>query len=116
MPYVLGFQIKSRDRFTTSDVTLITLEAICQQGTTTEPNSIPGRTITIFLFLIFMFLYVAYSANIVVLLQSTGDIHNTETLLNSRLSIGARNTTFMAHYIKVRKQATKELQVTNYFG
>lgn len=92
-------KINFQSAYTCSDIALIIFEAICQQGSYTEPRSIPGRTIMLFLFLAFMFLFVSYSANVVVLLQSTGDIPDLNALLNSRMSAGALNASYMVWYL-----------------
>lgn len=92
-------KINHQDSYNTSDIALIVFEAICQQGSFTEPRSVPGRTIMFILFLAFMFLYVSYSANVVVLLQSTGNIPSLNALLNSRMAAGALNVTYMIYYL-----------------
>lgn len=92
-------KINFQSTYTFSDIALIIFEAICQQGSYTEPRSIPGRTIMLILFLAFMFLFVSYSANVVVLLQSTGDILNLNALLHSRMSAGALNASYMVWYL-----------------
>ncbi|KAG7303591.1 hypothetical protein JYU34_012120 [Plutella xylostella] len=54
-----------------------------------------GREILFLGLLSFMFLFTAYSANIVALLQSaTNDINSVERLLNSPLTCGAQDTEF----------------------
>lgn len=92
-------KINFQENYSIGDITLIVFEAICQQGSFTEPRSIPGRTIMLILFLAFMFLFVSYSANVVVLLQSTGDIPNLNALLNSRMAAGALNASYMVWYL-----------------
>lgn len=48
-----------------------------------------------------MFLYVSYSANIVVLLQSTSEIHNMKELLESHIEAGGYDTSYMKVYLSV---------------
>lgn len=91
--------INFKESYTTSDIVLILFEAVCQQGTTTEPRSVPGRAIMLILFSAFMFLFVSYSANVVVLLQSTGDISDLNALLKSRMKAGAANVSYMVYYL-----------------
>lgn len=103
-------KINFQANYSYSDVALIVFEAICQQGSYTEPRSVPGRTIMLILFLAFMFLFVSYSANIVVLLQSTGNIPDSNALLNSRMSVGALNASWMVWYLhNLNKPLHKEL-------
>lgn len=103
-------KINHQDTYSTSDIALIVFEAICQQGSFTEPRSVPGRTIMLILFLAFMFLFVSYSANVVVLLQSTGNIPNLNALLNSRMTAGALNVTYMIWYLNnLKNPLHKEL-------
>lgn len=89
--------------YTISDVALVALEVLCQQGTMAEPKSTSGRIITLFFFAAFMFFYVSYSADIVVLLQSTTVIKDAEELRNSRLRVGAQETNYIRYYMPVRK-------------
>lgn len=103
-------KINFQGAYNASDVTLIVFEAICQQGSFTEPRSLSGRAIMFFLFLAFMFLFVSYSANVVVLLQSTGNIPDLNALLNSRMTAGALNVTYMIWYLdNLKNPLHKEL-------
>lgn len=72
------------------DIILMEIGATTQQGSEIEPKSLSGRIAMIFCFIMLMFLYTAYSANIVVLLQSTSNsIQEVEDLLKTRIKIGA---------------------------
>ncbi|XP_069698812.1 ionotropic receptor 75a-like [Periplaneta americana] len=87
------------DRVTGSDVTLLSLGAVCQQGTTLEAYSIPGRIIMFLLFTAVIFLYTAYSACIVALLQSSTDtIRTLKDLLDSGLALGVEDVVYNRHY------------------
>ncbi|XP_063914754.1 glutamate receptor ionotropic, delta-2-like isoform X2 [Zophobas morio] len=82
-----------------SEVAFETFAAMCQQGTTTVPYSIPGRITLIFLLVSFMFLYTSYSANIVALLQSSSkNIQTLQDILKSRLDVGVDDTVFNRFY------------------
>ncbi|KAJ3637008.1 hypothetical protein MTP99_000505 [Tenebrio molitor] len=106
---ILNWEAKHKEKvkqnkYTVSDVTLIALEAVCQQGTTTEPQSLSGRILALILFGAFMFIYVSYSANIVVLLQSTTKINNIQELVDSRIEAGGCATHYMKNYFESVKK------------
>lgn len=48
-----------------------------------------------------MFIYVSYSASIVVLLQSTTKLNNVKELLDSRIEAGGWNVPYMQTYFEV---------------
>jgi hypothetical protein len=48
-----------------------------------------------------MFIYVSYSANIVVLLQSTMKINDVQELLDSRIEAGGYQIHYMKNYFEV---------------
>ncbi|XP_044265306.1 glutamate receptor 2-like [Tribolium madens] len=103
---ILGWEVKTKKKvkqnsYSLSDVTLIALEAVCQQGTTTEPQSLSGRILVLIFFAAFLFIYVSYSANIVVLLQSTTKINDIQELLESRIQVGGCQTHYMKNYFEV---------------
>lgn len=84
------------------DVILLQIEAITQQGSDNEPKSMSGRIAVFTVFLVLMFLYTSYSANIVVLLQSTSaSIRTVEDLLNSKITLGVDDIIYNRHYFKV---------------
>lgn len=56
------------------------------------------------IFITFMFIYVSYSAKIVVLLQSRVTLKNLKDLLDSPLDVGAEDTFYMPHYIEVKQR------------
>ncbi|KAJ8944992.1 hypothetical protein NQ318_010194, partial [Aromia moschata] len=83
---------------TVSDITLLSLEAVCQQGTYTDSKTYSGKTIILILFTAFMFIYIAYSSYILVLLQSTKPISSIRELGDSRIECGGFNVSFMMTY------------------
>lgn len=84
------------------DVAMVTVGAVCQQGTPHEPKSAGGRIVMLFGFIALMFLYVSYSANIVALLQSTADNINTlEDLLDSKITLGLHEILYSHYYFSV---------------
>ncbi|KAG7303592.1 hypothetical protein JYU34_012121 [Plutella xylostella] len=63
---------------------------VFQQGAMISPMAASSRQVLLIGLLSFMFLYTAYSANVVALLQSaTNEINSVESILNSPLEIGA---------------------------
>lgn len=85
-----------------SDVALMEIGAITQQGSDAVPKSNAGRIATIFTFIVLMFLYTSYSANIVAILQSTTDSMKTlEDLLKSRISLGVEDIVYAHYYFEV---------------
>lgn len=84
------------------DSVIFEMGAITQQGSDTEPRSTSGRIVAIFIFISLMFLYTAYSANVVVLLQSTTDsIRTPEDLLYSRMKLGVHDIVYAHYYFAV---------------
>lgn len=78
--------------------------AVCQQGSAVSPRSTTARVIMVLVFIILMFLYTSYSANIVALLQSPSTkIRTLKDLYDSRLKLGAHETIFDRHYFRVRR-------------
>ncbi|XP_017779197.1 PREDICTED: glutamate receptor ionotropic, kainate 5-like [Nicrophorus vespilloides] len=90
------------------DVIQMEIGAMCQQGSETEPMSRSGRIATFFIFLSFMFLYTAYSANIVVLLQATSNsITTLEDLVTSRISLGVDDTVYNKFFFEIENGETQ---------
>ncbi|XP_073963211.1 ionotropic receptor 75a-like [Choristoneura fumiferana] len=78
-----------------SEVTVFVVSAITQQGSTVELKGTLGRVVIFILFLAFLFLYTAYSASIVVLLQSSSNqIRTLSDLLQSKLELGVEDTPY----------------------
>jgi hypothetical protein len=111
-----------------SDVVLLSLGTVCQQGeclflsyickylvaillthfslplsgSTLEARGISGRIISIMLYIAVIFLYTSYSACIVALLQSTTDsIRNLEDLYQSGMGLGVLDVVYSRHYFSV---------------
>ncbi|XP_061723269.1 ionotropic receptor 75a-like isoform X1 [Cydia pomonella] len=90
---------------TISDVTIFVMCAISQQGSTVELKGMLGRFMILILFLVFLFLYTAYSASIVVLLQSSSNQIRTLTdLLNSKLELGVEDTPYNRYWFMNEKE------------
>ncbi|CAG9829190.1 unnamed protein product [Diabrotica balteata] len=91
------------------DILVMELGAITQQGSDTEPKSNAGRAAIVFTFIAFMFLYTAYSANIVALLQSTTEsIKTLEDLLRSRMGLGVEDIVYAHYYFKTADEPTRK--------
>ncbi|XP_063369323.1 ionotropic receptor 75a-like [Cydia amplana] len=90
---------------TISDVTVFVMCAISQQGSTVELKGMLGRFVILILFLVFLFLYTAYSASIVVLLQaSSNQIRTLTDLLNSKLELGVEDTPYNRYWFMNEKE------------
>jgi hypothetical protein len=71
-------------------------------GTTLETENVSGRIIMFVLFTFVIFLYTAYSACIVALLQSSTDsIKTLKNLLDSGLTLGVEDVVYNRHYFPV---------------
>lgn len=85
---------------------MIVFGATCQQATHWVPQCSAARLIMLVAFIILMFLYTSYSANIVALLQSPSTrIKTLKDLYESRLEIGVDDTVFNRYYFAVSEQA-----------
>lgn len=81
---------------------MIVYGALCQQGSAKTPNSVTGRIIMAIAFIILMFLYVSYSANIVALLQSpSNQIKTLRDLYESKIDSSVEDTVYNRHYFPV---------------
>nr|CAD7433022.1 unnamed protein product [Timema monikensis] len=84
-----------------SDVVLLSLGAVCQQGSPIESHGPSGRIASLLLFVVVIFLYTSYSASIVVLLQSTtGSIRTLKDLLESPLGMGVEDIVYTRYLFK----------------
>lgn len=75
---------------------------MCQQGSSTIPRSLSARIIMFLSFIILMFLYASYSANIVALLGApSSKIKTLDDFLHSRLKLGIDDTVYNRFYFPV---------------
>lgn len=82
-----------------SEVLMLGVSIICQQGSSYELGRTPGRLVMFFFLIFLMFLYISYSANIVVLLQSTSSsIQTIKDLTDSNLELIAEDALYIRHY------------------
>nr|AXF48841.1 ionotropic receptor IR10 [Lobesia botrana] len=92
-----------------SDVSVFVMSAISQQGSNVELKGTLGRFVILIIFLVFLFLYTAYSASIVVLLQaSSNQIRTLSDLLNSKLELGVEDTKYNRYFISTTKDPVKK--------
>lgn len=97
-----GIGKNKREKVTVSDSVMVALGAICQQGTVYEPMSDNGKLVTFLIFFVLMFVYVAYSAYIVVLLQaSSSQIRTLRDLLDSNMDMGVHDIAYNRYYFEV---------------
>ncbi|KAJ2946159.1 hypothetical protein O0L34_g5090 [Tuta absoluta] len=95
-----------------SDVAVVVLGAICQQGSPVELKGSLGRVVMLLLFAFLMFIYTSYSANIVALLQSSSShIRTVEDLLHSRISLGVDDNPYNRFFFST---VTKPVHVELY--
>lgn len=81
---------------------MIVYGAMCQQGSHITPNSVTSRMIMAIAFIILMFLFVSYSANIVALLQSpSNQIKTLQDLYESKIITYSEDTIYYRHYFPV---------------
>ncbi|CAG4980043.1 unnamed protein product [Colias eurytheme] len=92
-----------------SDIVIMIISAISQQGSSTELKGTLGRVVMFILFFAFVFLYTSYSANIVALLQSNSNqIRTLGDLLNSRLELGAEDTTYNRYHFSTASEPIRK--------
>lgn len=81
---------------------LLIYAATCQQGSAVAPQSITARVIMVVAYIILMFLYTSYAANIVALLQSPSTkIKTLKDLYDSRLKLGVDDTVYNHYFFAV---------------
>uniref|UniRef100_A0A182QC46 Ionotropic glutamate receptor C-terminal domain-containing protein n=1 Tax=Anopheles farauti TaxID=69004 RepID=A0A182QC46_9DIPT len=92
-----------------SDTLLNVFGTTCQQGSFIEPKTAPARCLILLCLVVLMFLYAAYSANIVALIQSPSTkIQTLEDLLASRLKTGAEDTVYNQYYFRHATEPTRK--------
>lgn len=85
-----------------ADLVHMDISVMCQQGMEAEPSSLGGRIATYIMLLSTLFLFIAYSANILTLMQSTSDnINNMEALYNSKIKIGVEDVPYSRFLLRV---------------
>uniref|UniRef100_A0A6P7G0D5 Glutamate receptor 4-like isoform X2 n=1 Tax=Diabrotica virgifera virgifera TaxID=50390 RepID=A0A6P7G0D5_DIAVI len=84
------------------DNLIMQIGILTEQGAEAEPKSFSGRITFVFSVIAVMFLFTAYSANIVALLQSTTESTNTiEGLFNSNMDLGVQNNSLIEDMFKL---------------
>ncbi|XP_044738846.1 ionotropic receptor 75a-like [Chrysoperla carnea] len=85
-----------------SEIILITIGTITQQGIEREPRTTSSRMVLFMLLMSLMFIYTAYTANIVVILQSTSQsIRTLKNLADSKLKFGAEDFQLRPHFLNI---------------
>lgn len=78
------------------------LTIFCQQGFTKSIESVSGRVLMFFSFFTMMLIYVSYAASIVALLQTSSTrINSLQSLLESKMELGAEDTLYNRIYFPV---------------
>lgn len=94
--------IKDSQKNSVSDITLMTISAICQMGSELNAKLFSSRIFHLFLYITFVFVYTSYTANIVALLQTpTKSIQTLDDLYNSKLKLGVEDNLYNRYYIGV---------------
>lgn len=94
--------IKDSRKNSVSDITLMTISAICQMGSELNAKLFSSRIFHLFLYITFVFVYTSYTANIVALLQTpTKSIQTLDDLYNSKLKLGVEDNLYNRYYIGV---------------
>lgn len=76
--------------------------AVCQQGYPNEPKSGSGKIIILTLFFTLIFMFTAFSANTVVLFQSSAsNIRTLEDLYNSKMTLGVDDQLYYRFWFPV---------------
>lgn len=92
-----------------SDIIMNAAGAVTQQGAHMESKIASGRVSSFFLFLSMFFLYTAYTANIVALLQSTTtSISTLKDLLDSSLEFGVEDIVYNRYYFKMMTEPLRK--------
>lgn len=87
---------------TYTEVVMLGVGVICQQGSYSEPTKSSGRLVMFFFLIFLMFLYISYSAHIVVLLQSTStSIQTIQDFVDSNMGVVAEDTIYFRYYLVV---------------
>ncbi|XP_017780802.1 PREDICTED: uncharacterized protein LOC108565722 [Nicrophorus vespilloides] len=91
--------------FEALDAFQLGLGSVCQQGLEVEPQSLSGRIASFISLLSLLFLYIAYSSNIITILQKTSNIiKSTDDFLNSPIQLGAHDVNYNNHYMKIQSR------------
>lgn len=85
------------------DIAFVVFSAICNQGSSFNPQSVGGRVILLSCLIFVVCLFVSYCAFIVVLLQSPStNLQTVQDLLNSRMQVGCVDTLYNRYWLKVK--------------
>ncbi|XP_064292291.1 uncharacterized protein LOC128673874 [Plodia interpunctella] len=96
-------------RANVSDIVVLLISAMCQQGSSIELKGGVGRLIMFLIFLSFLFLYTSYSASIVALLQSSSShIRTLADLYNSGMELGIENLPYNIYYFTSAKDPLRK--------
>ncbi|KAL4712321.1 hypothetical protein ACJJTC_004083 [Scirpophaga incertulas] len=92
-----------------SDIYLLMITAISQQGSTIELKGTVGRIVMFLLFLVFLLLFSSYSASIVALLQSSSkQIRTLSDLLNSKLQMGVEDSPYNRYFFSIETEPIRK--------
>ncbi|XP_076265198.1 ionotropic receptor 75a-like isoform X1 [Rhynchophorus ferrugineus] len=91
------------------DIIMMQIAVLCQMDFFYQLRSSSGRVATFTLLLTFIYIYTAFSARIVLLLQATSDtIKDMQTLYDSNIKIGVEDLNYYRFYFKNPSTRTRE--------
>nr|WJJ63352.1 ionotropic receptor 75b [Pachyrhinus yasumatsui] len=91
------------------DVAMMQLAVVCQMDYFYEPRSTSGRIATFTLLLAFSYIYTAYSARIVLLLQSyANNLKDVKQLYDAKMDMGAEDIPYNRYYFSRPAKRTNE--------
>ncbi|XP_043277728.1 uncharacterized protein [Venturia canescens] len=107
--------VNSLDTDPASEIGLIVIAAVCQQGLSDGPRMFSGRIIFLFLFAWSLLMYQFYSASVVgsLLVEKPRYIKTPEDVLHSDLAVGAEDIPYNRDFFETtNKRAVKEIYKT----
>ncbi|XP_030753186.1 uncharacterized protein LOC115880189 [Sitophilus oryzae] len=93
------FEEHNENRPSFLDIVMMQIAFICQMDFHHEPRSVSGKLVIFTILISMTFIYTAFSARIVLLLQSnTNSIKTLETLYNAKLDLGVESKSYNKYY------------------
>lgn len=95
-----------RQRMTFNDVVMLVFGSVCQQpgGTLLEISKVSGRIVIMTTYVLTLFIFIAYSANILVLLQIPSHaINSVDDLISSPVKLAVQDTGYNRYYFEKEK-------------
>ncbi|KAK9721133.1 Ligand-gated ion channel [Popillia japonica] len=103
-------KINFQSKLTLSDAILVSLEILSQQGTYMDLQRMSSRILILTSLVVFYFIFIAYSGNIVAMLQAHVELKSTKQLVDSRLELGAEDINFMQLFLSNMASSSKKVR------